>query len=194
MPQLGELKRGRDIDCKGTDRWIWAACAGCGKERWVEYLVREAKPRSSLCRSCSMKKAIQLRKLKGGHPYNWKGGRIKDAQGYLKIWLSPDDLFYPMDQGKGYVSEHRLVMAKHLGRCLQRWEIVHHKNGIKDDNCIENLELTTNGSHTIEHSKGYRDGYQKGLIDGRDQQIKELRDELRLLRWELKERTLKERA
>lgn len=176
MPKVGEVERGEDIGKEKYQKYIWATCLDCGKERWV--VLIKGKPSKLRCHKCGVSK--------GEKRYNWKGGR-RVSGSYITIHLSPDDFFYSMAGTKGYVREHRLVMAQHLGRCLQSWEHVHHKNGIKHDNRIENLELTTVGSHSREHGRGYRDGYEKGLVDGRDKQISELRDQISLLQWQMNE-------
>lgn len=63
--------------------------------------------------------------------------RIKTDDGYIIVYRPK----HPMCNSIGYILEHRLIMSEHLGRLLNRKEVVHHKNHIKDDNKIENLML-----------------------------------------------------
>jgi len=182
MPQLGEIKKARELGYNETGKRIYAACIDCGKERWV--YSRHGEPRSLRCRLCSNKTKAKP----------WKENWFKTSKGYIMVKLMPNDFFRPMADRHSYVLEHRLIMAKHLGRCLQPWEIVHHKGrryiGIenKSDNLIDNLELTLCGSHITEHQKGYRDGYRQGYQDGQNTRIEELLKQIKLLRWQIKER------
>lgn len=75
--------------------------------------------------------------------------RKKHTQGYILIYV-PD---HPCADKCGYVLEHRIVYENHIGRILCDTEIVHHKNGKKDDNRLENLELVSRAEHAKIHKK-----------------------------------------
>lgn len=62
---------------------------------------------------------------------------------YIKTWD------HPFCGKQGYVAEHRLIMEKHIGRFLEPEETIHHIDGNKTNNSIDNLELfATRGEHT----------------------------------------------
>lgn len=102
---------------------------------------------------------------------HWKGGRIKTIFGYIKIY-KPE---HPYSQADGYVPEHRLIMEESLKRYLTKKEVVHHINGIRDDNRIENLELFPNNRI---HAKRIRKSYysENQILKER---IKELEEQLK---------------
>lgn len=86
---------------------------------------------------------------RGEKSNNWKGG-IKKHYGYVLIY-KPE---HPYANCQGYIPEHRYIMEQFLGRYLLPEEVVHHINGIKDDNRIENLGLyKTQGEHVGNHNK-----------------------------------------
>lgn len=122
VPKLDDIAQGRDIGRKGNGRYIWAACPRCHKEHWLLMYSKY----NGLFFNC----------------YNQRGtNKQYSGVGYINIKLQPNDFFYPMANKDGYILEHRLVMAQHLGRCLHFWETVYRRNGNKEDNRIENLRL-----------------------------------------------------
>lgn len=117
-------------------------CASCGKifrskERNKECGPCRYEKSKKDCPNCGSKmspKAVTCRQCldhSGENNPNWGDGRV-GTSGYV----------YVRDDGR-YVPEHRLVMEAYLGRQLLEGENVHHKNGVRDDNRRENLELWT---------------------------------------------------
>lgn len=83
----------------------------------------------------------------------WNGGRMIDGDGYVLV-RRPD---HPAATRHGYVLEHRLVMEAVLGRHLLPAEVVHHRDGNKQNNQPDNLELfESNGRHLAATLAGKR--------------------------------------
>ena len=101
---------------------IIVICEGCKKE----FPVKPKRIRKGKVRFCSMecRKIIQYT------------GRFVRSDGYVAIRV-----------GNKFELEHRVIMAQNIGRPLEKHEHIHHRNGVKHDNRLENLELVGVGEH-----------------------------------------------
>lgn len=78
---------------------------------------------------------------RGEDHHSWQGGRSAKKDQYVWVIPTAEDLQFCVPMSNGYVQEHRLVMARALGRKLTEHETVHHIDGNKHRNVIENLQL-----------------------------------------------------
>jgi len=158
MPTLGEKAKGNTIGKVNPYCWYsWTACDICGKERWVKLTFD--KLRNTLCLSCSRK---------GQQSGNWKGGRYHHSAGYICIRA----IGHHRADGRGYALEHILVWEKAHNQKLPEGYVVHHINGVKDDNRPSNLVALTPKRHNEKH---------ESLLQVRAQRIRELEQEIKLL-------------
>lgn len=145
-------KHARELGHKGPYYFVQDTCVRCGLTRWVQeqrlLWAKKTGTYTGFCVPCSNTVRNKRNRPWGKDSFNWKGGRFRSPDGYIRIRLAPDDPLRVMVTSGGYVREHRYLVAQAVGRPLERWEVVHHKNGIKDDNRLENLELMPNqGDH-----------------------------------------------
>jgi hypothetical protein len=143
-PQEGDKVTGILIGKNTRSRYIWRICADCGKGRWE--LIVKNNPRYLRCRDCADKY------YRGKHSHGWKGGRWQSSDGYIWVYVPLDDFYHSMCHNKNnYVMEHRIIIARSINRCLNSWEVVHHKNGVRNDNRLDNLLLLPNSAyHTVD--------------------------------------------
>lgn len=123
-----------------------STCKVCASEAFQELKIKRNKrcpecdalvsPYRTYCRRCHARQERSWR---------WQGGRSVDRKGYIVLSGHQD---HPNARVGGSIFEHVLVMTQVLQRPLIKGESVHHKNGVKDDNRPENLELWSR-SHPV---------------------------------------------
>lgn len=139
--KLSDLKVGDNVVTNGVHR-----CKNCGSsENIISYNYSKFK---GYCKRCMYKLRY--------NPKHTEYIELKDNDGYILCRGSaiPDWHGFTWQR---YIYKHRLIMENHIGRRLQKDEVVHHKNGIRDDNRLENLELTNiHDHHRIQHDETYK--------------------------------------
>ena len=147
---------------------------GCGQKTWIstvsnkKYGWNKGKPVEYIRGHWSRtSKALKTRKISGlrgeNHPM-WKGGRV-DHRGYVLVTFPGH---HRCKSGCNYVLEHIIIAEQKINRRLEPDEIIHHLNGIKNDNRPENLiviKKNNHDTHTVNKLMQERIRFLEGLVN-----------------------------
>ena len=123
---------------KHSRRFVNVICGKCKQPHLVDFHNLMKQIRYPFYTGCCKKCSSNFTWLEEGRPCPER--RKINSNGYIKLW-KPEN---PMADKRGEVYEHRFIMSQILGRPLQKWEHVHHKDNNRANNSPENLELATN--------------------------------------------------
>ncbi len=153
-PSLNYFKKGHTINLgrkrsDETKKKMSMARIGIKYSDETKEKIRQAQIGRKASEETKQKMSESSPHLSGEKHPNWKGGIRYTIKGYILIYM-PE---HPFSSKKGYVLEHRLIVEKEINRYLTKDEVVHHINGIKNDNRLENLMLFSN---SVEHLKYHK--------------------------------------
>lgn len=138
---------------RNGDTYVPITCSECGDKTFKRdhHLMKGLKDGSftGQCTKC-YRSAKRRSQLKGDGRYVDKDGYVKRHR--LTFTVDEWEILKNMDN-HGYILEHRAVVALAIGRPLKPNEVVHHKNGVKDQNEIDNLMIVPHEDHGKFHSQ-----------------------------------------
>ena len=124
---------------------IEVICQECKKSKFVFPSLAKNRKYGNFC-SLDCLGAFRTRKLTGSLSANYKTGDVRDRD-YVMVHAP----WHPNATNKNKVYLHRLIVEARLGRLLNEDEVVHHKDGNKENNYWENLEVMTQSEHARKH-------------------------------------------
>lgn len=149
--------------------YVWALCPHCQEGRWVRKTWAKNKAKhDGVCRGCMQKHPELYQPGYKGHAAAGRGYIFLHRKRFTLKEQAILESMFTVGGKKGqprYVREHRAVMALHLGRPLNSCEIVHHLNGDRKDNRLENLRLfVRRAAHHPGHGSFYQE-WQEALVE-----------------------------
>lgn len=168
---------------KGSEKLVNLICDSCGKHstttygNYNQYQTKTNRQGQTFCQKCAASQSgrkrkgipnpttVQTNQQKRGstHP-SWRGGRYLSHDGYVMIHIRSGHSNVGWDS---YEREHIYLMEQHLGRSLSKSEVVHHIDGDKTNNNMNNLWLCDQSQHREAHASLQYLGYeliQAGLV------------------------------